>query len=334
VAYAQSLCNSENHELGAEIDTTTEYSLTELQPSEFSPVSLANVPHMPGLAPLNAANEPRPNENVRAESSYKIQQTQTQGNLMQDGGRQAAPTLALVSGGASLSNNHQNQWTAFSESNFQHLTHRLLYPGDASSTDFTSNGGMLDIDFFSMPSIDEQYFGVDRVVSDSLFGIGDIKARGNETQGSTVLSPLRQNELPSPASLDSSRPQHPPLLNLGHRLKPAVSILGLDNGSYATILRATQANMPASQRVTLPNLGKLQQFITSYIKCFHSHYPILHLPSVTSKPPYPPLLLAISAIGALYRLNRGTAWQLWKYAHVLMEPVSSPMNPLMHISDE
>jgi hypothetical protein len=34
-------------------------------------------------------------------------------------------------------------------------------------------------------------------------------------------------------------------------------------------------------------------------------------------------LLAISAIGALYRLKRGAAWQLWAFAQVLIEPVSS-----------
>lgn len=317
MAFAHSLSNSENHEFGTEIDTTT----------EFSPVPLANVPHIPELDPLDAANELRPKENVPAESSYIIQQTQTQGNSMQAGRRHAAPAAALVGGGASLPNSHQNQWTAFSESNYQHLTDRLLYPGDASNTDFTSNGGMLDIDFFSMPTIDEQYFGVDQAMSDSLFSIGDVTARGNEKQGFTVLSPLRQNELPSPASSDSSRPQHPPLLNLSNGPKPAISVLGLDSSSYATILRAIQAHMRPSQKVALPNLGRLQQFITSYIKCFHSHYPILHLPSVTSELPYPPLLLAISAIGALYRLNRGTAWQLWKYAHALIESVSSPVNP-------
>ena len=236
---------------------------------------------------------------------------------------QTSEDLTATSGNGSgfMSTNQQNQWNAFSDSTFQHLTDRPIYPGPISSPGFNTNSGMLDIDFFSLPTLDDQHFGMGHAISDSLFNTIDGTNKPNGTQGFTLV-PL-VNQIPSPASSDSSRPQYPLLLHLGNGPKPTESILGLDSDTYIAILGEIQARIPPSEKVSLPSLGQLQQFINSYTKCFHSHYPILHLPSVTSEPPYPPLLLAISAIGALYRLKRGAAWQLWAYAQVLIEPVSS-----------
>ncbi|KAJ5200020.1 hypothetical protein N7472_005224 [Penicillium cf. griseofulvum] len=51
-------------------------------------------------------------------------------------------------------------------------------------------------------------------------------------------------------------------------------------------------------------LNELQQFIKSYIECFHVHLPFIHLPSFSPPDTPSPLILAMASIGALYRLRR------------------------------
>jgi hypothetical protein len=313
--------SGQNRDFGVEIETPIEFPSMELQIPDLPSTSHTNRPRTQLLDSVKSVKERQPQESVDAQNRYTLQQTQTQSHSMQSLQRSEDLTATSRNGSGFMSTNQQSQWNAFNENTFQHLTARSIYPGQTSSPDFNTNSGMLDIDFFSLPTLDDQNFGMDHAMSDSLFNTINGTNKQNVTPGFTLVS--LGNQIPSPASSDASRPQYPLLLHLGNGPKPTESILGLDSDTYIAILGEIQAHIPLSQKVSLPNLGQLQQFITSYTKCFHSHYPILHLPSVTSEPPYPPLLLAISAIGALYRLKRGAAWQLWVYAQALIEPVSS-----------
>lgn len=95
----------------------------------------------------------------------------------------------------------------------------------------------------------------------------------------------------------------------------------IDEDTYADLQADIIRRLPSDMTFQLPSALKLQQFIKCYFTNFHSHFPILHLPTLIKRPLYTPLILAISAIGALYRLRRGVARELWLYARSMLEPV-------------
>ncbi|KAL2828859.1 hypothetical protein BJY01DRAFT_255206 [Aspergillus pseudoustus] len=77
-----------------------------------------------------------------------------------------------------------------------------------------------------------------------------------------------------------------------------------------------------SSRVGAPNPPKplfsfheLQQFTNSYIDSFHSHLPFIHLASLSVASTPCPLILAMASIGALYRLQRRRAYELYELAN-------------------
>lgn len=62
------------------------------------------------------------------------------------------------------------------------------------------------------------------------------------------------------------------------------------------------------------HVKELQQFINSYINSFHHHLPFIHLPSFSPINTFntpSPLALAMASIGALYRLKRRRAHELY-----------------------
>lgn len=70
-----------------------------------------------------------------------------------------------------------------------------------------------------------------------------------------------------------------------------------------------------------PSLRDLRRFFSSYIDCFHRHFPIIHLPSLELSTAPSPLILAMSGIGALYRLDRKRAHSIYHLSMKLMEAV-------------
>lgn len=64
----------------------------------------------------------------------------------------------------------------------------------------------------------------------------------------------------------------------------------------------------------LPTASLLRRFLSSYQTCFHQHYPIIHLATIDLSQAPSPLILAICAIGALYRLDRKHAASLQQLA--------------------
>lgn len=63
---------------------------------------------------------------------------------------------------------------------------------------------------------------------------------------------------------------------------------------------------------------ELKQFIKAYVDSFHQHLPIIHLPSFVPSSAPSPLVLAMASIGALYRLRRRRAHELFDLADKLV----------------
>ncbi|RDL40262.1 uncharacterized protein BP5553_00241 [Venustampulla echinocandica] len=81
-----------------------------------------------------------------------------------------------------------------------------------------------------------------------------------------------------------------------------------------------------SKTLKLPSTSLLQRFLSSYQSCFHQHYPILHLASLDLEQVPSPLILAICAIGALYRLERKHSASLQQWADKAIRSISN-FNP-------
>jgi hypothetical protein len=129
--------------------------------------------------------------------------------------------------------------------------------------------------------------------------------------------PLQADRMSATRSETSQTPGADPL-----RVLPFI-----DDDIYANLQEEIRKRLPPEIAFNLPAVLQLQQFMKCYISCFHNHFPILHLPSLVTQPLYAPLTLAILAVGALYRLKRTTAKELWVCAQAMVEPVSScPMN--------
>ena len=97
----------------------------------------------------------------------------------------------------------------------------------------------------------------------------------------------------------------------------------VDDEIHSMILKDIEKRLSHEQLkdFNMPNAESLQRFLVSYLSCFHRHYPILHLPSLDLLNAPSPLILAMCAIGALYRLSRKTAKDLWFWANKMVELV-------------
>lgn len=96
----------------------------------------------------------------------------------------------------------------------------------------------------------------------------------------------------------------------------------LEESTYQNIrrdvgVRLSDDSVPES----FPSLRDLRRFFSSYIDCFHRHFPIIHLPSLKPSTAPSPLILAMSGIGALYRLDRKRAHSIYHLSMKVMEAV-------------
>lgn len=96
----------------------------------------------------------------------------------------------------------------------------------------------------------------------------------------------------------------------------------IDSATYERLCDdiMNRSGMEASQKV-VPSNQELQRFLNAYIDCFHRHLPIVHLPSLLISKTPSPLILALSCIGALYRLERRRAVLLYQLALDLLQKV-------------
>lgn len=91
----------------------------------------------------------------------------------------------------------------------------------------------------------------------------------------------------------------------------------IEEDTYYAIMAGAKDCMPISADIDpLLSLQDMQQFMKCYLACFHRHCPVIHLPSLNLRAT-PGLVFAMCAIGALYRLRRKTAHDLWQCAENL-----------------
>ena len=79
----------------------------------------------------------------------------------------------------------------------------------------------------------------------------------------------------------------------------------------------------------LPSTAALQKCLRTYYDAFHVHFPFVHLHSLCVQKPPTPLILAMCAIGALYRLERKSAAALFAKTHQLL---SCGEKPIAHLA--
>jgi hypothetical protein len=96
-----------------------------------------------------------------------------------------------------------------------------------------------------------------------------------------------------------------------------------ENIYYAIITSVRVQRSTTTDMEPLMSLAEMQQFLKCYLVCFHRHCPIIHLPSLDLETVPCHLILAMCAIGALYRLRRKTAHDLWQCANQICEKVCS-----------
>jgi hypothetical protein len=113
-------------------------------------------------------------------------------------------------------------------------------------------------------------------------------------------------------------------LSNGVKGKPLkICIPELDEATYAELLDDARRRLSpeGARKFKLPSAQKLHRFLTSYLTCFHHHFPLIHLPTLHEKKTYAPLMMAICSIGALYRLNRKVAKDLWTWGQIMVDQV-------------
>ncbi|KFY79552.1 hypothetical protein V499_01484 [Pseudogymnoascus sp. VKM F-103] len=111
-----------------------------------------------------------------------------------------------------------------------------------------------------------------------------------------------------------------------------ISLRPVDSDIHSLILKDIEKRLSHEQLkdFNMPSAQSLQRFLVSYLTCFHRHYPILHFPSLDLRNAPTPLILAMCAIGALYRLSRKTAKDLWFWANKMLElELQTPPSDLM-----
>lgn len=69
----------------------------------------------------------------------------------------------------------------------------------------------------------------------------------------------------------------------------------------------------------LPSKHTVCRYVEGYFSGFHAHLPLLHVPSVSFRIISPELILAILAVGALYRFQRRQSDQLYRAANALIQ---------------
>ncbi|KAM5374825.1 hypothetical protein ACJZ2D_006319 [Fusarium nematophilum] len=126
----------------------------------------------------------------------------------------------------------------------------------------------------------------------------------------TILSPP-ERELPS--------------LSLMQDTPHSFQALIIDRDTHLAIQhdlahRLQKDNFPSQ----FPSAKLCQNLLSSYTECFHSHLPIIHLPTFDLNKVPSPLTISMCCIGALYRLDRRRARQLYELA---AEGVESAMAP-------
>ncbi|KAI9053707.1 hypothetical protein LZ554_002660 [Drepanopeziza brunnea f. sp. 'monogermtubi'] len=99
-----------------------------------------------------------------------------------------------------------------------------------------------------------------------------------------------------------------------------LTIPSLDSATYDAIVASIENKVPPElwENTGIPSHHDLQRFMVSYFTCFHQHCPTLQPSLDLSNSPHH-LILAICSVGALYRLVRKKARDMWNWANFLAD---------------
>lgn len=157
-----------------------------------------------------------------------------------------------------------------------------------------------------------------------------ISGRDTQNPGCSQAALPESTALPIEAStlnVGISEPQSPGIFSrmpslLKETPRKTLAPPIIDENAYNAIMTRVRLQIPTTTEMEpLISLQEMQQFLKCYLICFHKHCPIVHLPSLdlTTIPCH--LILAMCAIGALYRLRRKTAHKLWQCADRICDKV-------------
>lgn len=114
-----------------------------------------------------------------------------------------------------------------------------------------------------------------------------------------------------------------PALGQSHQVRPIVP--SFSDRAYGNLLQrcSMQLNSFGSEALSLPSSASVRKCLQTYVDAFHIHFLILHLPTMNLDNTSPALILAMCAIGALYRLERKISAPLYLLARQYLETRSS-----------
>ncbi|KAK5462730.1 hypothetical protein LTS15_002442 [Exophiala xenobiotica] len=122
--------------------------------------------------------------------------------------------------------------------------------------------------------------------------------------------------LPSRGGLQSRLPHILPIPQ--RRNHPLIVFSETDRSALLSDL-GTRVSHQNIHNFSLPSIQKLQLYLRAFSECFDSHLSVIHLPSLRASQTPSPLILAMCAIGALYRLERKDAAALHRLAGQSLE---------------
>ncbi|KAH7124575.1 hypothetical protein EDB81DRAFT_951610 [Dactylonectria macrodidyma] len=157
------------------------------------------------------------------------------------------------------------------------------------------------------PAVDVwPHLGLRGQVSDSLL---ETSFWGAESRAVETIDPPPQRELPS----------------LLQDRAPSVLAFTIDRATHDALQQDLAGRLQRENVFNqLPSAKLCHNFLLSYMECFHGHLPIIHLPTFDLMKAPSPLTLALCCIGALYRLDRRRARQLYDLAAEAVESVIVP----------
>lgn len=211
------------------------------------------------------------------------------------------------------------------------LNHNHQHPINHGGNSRTLPQDPEDIDFFS---IDASALDLDYSISTYLFNSGYSpnadtdpptqrwtgNDRGRSRAASDAVMGTPQNESIDPRNAPGSFAR----INSGKAKPLKIPFTKLDEAKYADVLAEARSRLSSEdpQTFRLPSSQQLDRFLTSYLTCFHHHFPIIHLQTLRNNNAGAPLVMAMCAIGALYRLNRKVAKDLWTWAQNMVDQVN------------
>jgi hypothetical protein len=190
-----------------------------------------------------------------------------------------------------------------------------------------------DVDIFSMLPNGGTNLEVDFSISSYLFNSGyspPIETTTVQQGHGSIDTHERSDPTPTSISAVSEPFRIPSTAGCFTRLPRVVTeaprkipIPTVDEEVYALIVKDIKERLTIQQMedFSIPTSQNLERFLTSYVTCFHRHFPIIHLASLDLKRTPSPLILSMCAIGALYRLSRKTAKDIWYWADIMVENV-------------